>query len=446
MNLERFQALKELGFAPHCIVDGGANIGAWARAMRGLFPAARIIAVEGNSDCLPLIREFDPEPSLIGDQESQVGFFVSTENAFATGNSILRENSHFYRGHNSAERIVPMRRLDSILHERGIDRVDLLKLDLQGAELLALKGLGSYLKKTEFIVFEASLVEYNDGQPLFAAVHRFLDEHGFACFDIADQNRVAGVAFQVDFIYVRKGSPFRPIFSSAFDGPRVGRRNITNWSLGSLNERSSILEDLRERKARGKCTVVDVGGSAGGWSSPVVDALVDLNPPVRSASGVRHFRFNICEREGWEELLEYVERNGKFDFSICSHTLEDVRDPVFVCEMLSAISKEGIITVPSKQRELSRFESGPHAYRGYIHHRWIFTVKDGLFIGLPKLNVMEFMGQLDQIASLDESKSELRLNWYNSVDLRIVNNDYMGPNVQSVISYYSVLLADDIQT
>ena len=41
-----------------------------------------------------------------------------------------------------------------------------------------------------------------------------------------------------------------------------------------------------------------------------------------------------------------------FDFSICSHTLEDVRDPIVITSELARVSKAGYIEVPSWAREI----------------------------------------------------------------------------------------------
>jgi len=100
--------------------------------------------------------------------------------------------------------------------------------------------------------------------------------------------------------------------------------------------------------------------------------------------------------------------------------------------------------VPSKHKELSRFEFGSNGYRGYIHHRWIYTINNGYLTGIPKLGLIEYLPQLDEIADTDSEIDELRAYWFNSVGLRIVNEDYMGPDVKSVVRYYNMLFSDDL--
>lgn len=446
MDFTAFASLAKLGFSPEVIVDGGANRGEWSHAMRGLFPSARIVCVEGNPECFPYLSGFDLIPALIGERDGEVEFHQSADSVCSTGNSILRERTGFFAGQSSVVTTLPMRRLDGALLERGIQKVDLLKLDLQGYELNALKGCRHYLSKTEFVLFEGSLVEYNRGQPLYADIHAFLAEHGFVLYDVLEFHRVAGVPFQMDFLYVREGSSFRPFFAGESNNVRIGASGISRWLLGSPLERDSVVKEIAQRKALSEFSVIDVGGAFHrGAESSVIDAVIDIDTTSGSDEKLRYFQFDINRSDAWDAILEYVAQNGKFDYSICSHALESVRDPLFVCEMLARISKEGFLAVTSKFRELSRSELGQNCYRGSIHHRWLFTIKGGKLLALPKLNVIDFLPSLDAVADMDESKSEIRLWWYNSIPLAVVSGDCSPSSAQSVIDTYAHLLNDDVR-
>jgi SAM-dependent methyltransferase len=67
-----------------------------------------------------------------------------------------------------------------------------------------------------------------------------------------------------------------------------------------------------------------------------------------------------------------------FDFAICSHLLEDVRDPLAVCRQLRRVAKSGYLETPSRLREIYskklffRLRSllGKIPEVGFYHHRW----------------------------------------------------------------------------
>jgi methyltransferase family protein len=127
--------------------------------------------------------------------------------------------------------------------------------------------------------------------------------------------------------------------------------------------------------------ILDVGG----WASPFGRAnwVLDLMPyetrgqygperggPERFASDTWVTR-DICARDPWPFA------DDQFDFVICSHTLEDVRDPVWVCSELARVAKAGYIEVPSRLEEQSYGFQGP--WVGWGHHHWLTDLtEDGL--------------------------------------------------------------------
>jgi hypothetical protein len=206
----------------------------------------------------------------------------------------------------------------------------------------------------------------------------------------------------------------------------------------SNGDKTDLINYIKIKKSEGKFTVVDVGGSINGWSSPYIDAVVDFNDLEKNNTNIKHFKCDITHPDSYKDIFSYVEENGKFDFCICSHTLEDIMNPVYVSEQICKISNEGYISFPSKFRELSRFEGGN--YRGYIHHRWIFKVKEGnKIIAFPKINLIENNPLFDNIANMSENLKDLSFYWKDSIEMEYVNNNYLGPNPAAVIEYYNDL-------
>lgn len=210
---------------------------------------------------------------------------------------------------------------------------------------------------------------------------------------------------------------------------------MPNYNVKITNfNREEVIDYIRVQKNKNSnFKVVDVGGSVTSWSYPYIDALIDFND---SESNIKHFKCDITHPDSWKDILEYVKINGKFDFCICTHTLEDIMNPVYVCEQIQKISKEGYIAVPSKFRELSRIEG---FFRGYIHHRWIFDFKCGMFIGFPKINYIE-NSLFNSIANDDENCADLSFFWKETIDIVYVNNNYLGPSADAVKNYYNLLI------
>lgn len=80
--------------------------------------------------------------------------------------------------------------LDHIVTLLMIDHVDLLKLDLQGYELQALRGAEMTLDMTDHVLSEISWVELYEGQVLYPELNKFLEERGFECMKFFDLRRM----------------------------------------------------------------------------------------------------------------------------------------------------------------------------------------------------------------------------------------------------------------
>jgi hypothetical protein len=157
--------------------------------------------------------------------------------------------------------------------------------------------------------------------------------------------------------------------------------------------------------------VVDIGG-ANSFNAYNNDCVIDIRPPLIKTPN--EFIGNIDEPEIWQDVLKHVKKFGKWDFAICTHTLEDIHNPVFVARMIEKIANKGLIVEPSKYRELSRFSG---SFRGFIHHNWIFDVRDNELIALPKINYIE-----DEYFNCQMLHEELIVEWEKEIGLKHLNN------------------------
>jgi len=211
----------------------------------------------------------------------------------------------------------------------------------------------------------------------------------------------------------------------------------------SFSDRADCLQYLEDQQFK---RVIDIGFYINSWSRKYTTHYVDINKS--DVENVKGFIGNISTYGIWEEVLDDVKQNGKFDFAICTHTLEDISSPNMVCELLPRIAKEGYIAVPSKYMELVRHEGlGHHAgyidnrggYRGWIHHRWIFNKIENDFWGYPKLSFTEYV---NDFGLANSSKQDLRFFWKDDFKLNVIGNDFLGPTDIAVREMYKTAFAD----
>eukprot|EP00403_Amphidinium_massartii_P046784 CAMPEP_0178460742 /NCGR_PEP_ID=MMETSP0689_2-20121128/48894_1 /TAXON_ID=160604 /ORGANISM="Amphidinium massartii, Strain CS-259" /LENGTH=240 /DNA_ID=CAMNT_0020087443 /DNA_START=71 /DNA_END=793 /DNA_ORIENTATION=- len=211
-------------------------------------------------------------------------------------------------------------------------------------------------------------------------------------------------------------------------------------------DRRELVDFIQARKEESPSyKVIDLGGAmiAGTplGEAMLVDAFMDiLEPPPGSSSG------DANEPEGWESVLTYVQSHGKFDLAICSHTLEDLRNPVLVSRRMQMIAKAGFVAVPSKHEELNRWIQSEGRWRGYLHHRWIydFNASGGHVLAFPKLTWTEWVGDFDLLVDPARERQELQFWWQTELPLRVFNEDFMGPNGSVLIYDYTVALLQNM--
>ena len=94
---------------------------------------------------------------------------------------------------------VPCTRLDTFCERNGIDKIDIIWMDLQGAELKALQSLGSLLDTVQIIHTELEMNPMYEGQCLFSDVNEYLTNNGFD-LEYGDTN----VQFGSNFIFTNQ--------------------------------------------------------------------------------------------------------------------------------------------------------------------------------------------------------------------------------------------------
>ena len=154
---------------------------------------ADIHAFECHPDIIPLARErYHACPRIrlvekaVWDADTRTPFYPvirTTQNGQLLDNPgasscFLARDDYHQRYEQSVTEVEAMR-LDGYCATHGLTRIDLICMDVQGAALHALRGLGDGLRNVRYIIAELEKRPLYRGQALYPEVAAHLAAHGF---------------------------------------------------------------------------------------------------------------------------------------------------------------------------------------------------------------------------------------------------------------------------
>lgn len=197
--------------AYNTVIDIGANKGQFTLAAKRCCPDARIMAFEPLRGAAERFRAFFKGSSQVTLHQLAIG----PVNQFARMHVSARDHSSSLLPITRLQRVVfpgtepvgteevRVERLDSVIRRDLIESPALLKIDVQGYELEALKGCDRFLSAFDYIYVECSFIELYENQALAHAVIAFLVEHQFQLQCIYNVYTHDGAAVQGDFLFGR---------------------------------------------------------------------------------------------------------------------------------------------------------------------------------------------------------------------------------------------------
>lgn len=170
---------------PHArtIIDVGAHSGVYALAAKALNPGATVAAFEPLESSY---RRLTANVALNGFDIKAVAMAVSDD----TGDGILYHTPDGRQELASLERTaesdevgttIPTTRLDDYARANDLTTVDLLKIDIEGHELPAIRGLGEWLERAKPALLVEVLTEDSG-----AAVWEILRPLGYEAYRVSD--------------------------------------------------------------------------------------------------------------------------------------------------------------------------------------------------------------------------------------------------------------------
>lgn len=182
-------------YAPRTVLDIGANTGQFARLIREVLPAARIISFEPLAACFETLSRasidlspIDVYPFALGDADTTQ---VMYRNEFSPSSSLLpMERLHKDEMPCTATTFseeIQIRRLDGLAGELKLEEPLCIKIDVQGYTEPVLLGGEQVIKRAKAVVAEVSLLPLYRGETTFDRVFQILTEWGFVYRGNVDQ-------------------------------------------------------------------------------------------------------------------------------------------------------------------------------------------------------------------------------------------------------------------
>jgi len=177
-------------FAPRVLIDVGANVGEWSLAACHHLPAASVHAFEIAAPTAAQLRETAAtgdgrivvNDCGLGDREGEITIFHAPESDTATSTlrAAIEVSASNHNIHTITEMSARITTGDAYLKAQGIAHVDMLKIDVEGAEFAVLNGFADAFARRAVTLVQFEYGEINLRTRTFLADFcDFFTTHGF---------------------------------------------------------------------------------------------------------------------------------------------------------------------------------------------------------------------------------------------------------------------------
>ncbi len=194
---------KTFGDEEFVVYDIGAAIGSWSKKVTAPlqhFPNCRSILFEANPELQFLYKEngWEYHMGFLGESDGDlVPFHCHHEHI--GGNSRYLENTPAFQK-DFFTIFLPLERLDTVMEQREFPLPDVIKMDVQGAELDVIDGAAKCLEHTKVLIVEAQHENYNEGAPKVEEVIAHIESIGFKLW----RGPVSKTPFDADYFFVKE--------------------------------------------------------------------------------------------------------------------------------------------------------------------------------------------------------------------------------------------------
>lgn len=225
---ERFSRERLLQYviasAEPVIFDVGAHHGESVAYLKSLFPKASIYSFEPDPDSFGVLSASVMEGVsyynlALSDLDGTVSFYrnkishtnslfkvnLDSKDSIAIAKATAENDTQYFESFNEEVKVAAVR-LDSFAKQHLVGQIDLLKIDVQGAECRVLTGAVATLRTTKALILEINFFDYYEHQTAFMDVEKILSPLGFFLYSISEisNNPMNGRTDWAEVVYLNQ--------------------------------------------------------------------------------------------------------------------------------------------------------------------------------------------------------------------------------------------------
>jgi FkbM family methyltransferase len=233
-HLDKLVAISKRFWKPEevkTILEIGARDGVETCALHDFFPEATIYTFECNPATIPLwkqntagIDKIVTVEKAVSDKDGSISFFPidpeHTKSDWKDGNPgasslLVASGKYPVEQYAQKEITVATTTLKTFFKEKNIPGANIVWMDIQGAELMALRGLEERIADLGIIHTEIEFIQIYKDQPLATEIKKYMNDHGFYLGYFTNFGPYAG-----DAVFVNKSLVSKRPFMKTYLGLR----------------------------------------------------------------------------------------------------------------------------------------------------------------------------------------------------------------------------------